>query len=539
MRKQIFVQGGVNGLFSTYMLYSVRNFQRQNGLPVTGVIDEATARALGLFSGSWADLTTGASGAKTLAVQRALVRLDLNLPGGVTGTYSTGTWYAIRMFQRIRGLPQTGVVDATTARLLGVLVAPDQESIWTNLGIGTSGQQIVTAQRALMNSGIYLRGGANGIFSEHMWYSVRNFQRRSGLRVTGTIDALTARALGLFDTSANGWLQLGLGSVGAAVTAAERALIGEGFGVGGAADRLFGADTYRGRAGVPTRPRSPGHRAHRSQHGACPRSVRRGTHRAGAGDGRGGGTLDRNGTGDVNIYHHASTRRRPPTSLPTLPSATTSSTTVAPSTSLDDAPPEVLGDLVWLDTDGDGLQDGDEPGIPGVTVVLLDSAGAVELARDETDQSGVYEFAGLSQGTYVLEVALDGYGVTVAHQGTDDELDSQVLTVDAVRGTARTDPVAFPTEHPDGFDFGLTTVEDGSQSTTTSSAATTTTVVTPTEPPPTTSTTVAATTTLAPATTTVPPTTAQPTTTPPTTAPPTTPSTTVPMSSTTATTVGG
>ena len=245
MRKSIFVQGGANGLYSTYMRYSVRNFQRQNGLPVTGVIDETTARALGLFSGGWTDLSTGATGAKARAVQLALVRLGLNLPGGVTGTYSTGTWYTIRTFQRLRGLPQTGVVDATTARLLGVLVAPAPNSIWTNLGRGASGSEVVAAQRALMDSGIYLNGGANGVYSDYMWYSVRNFQRRNGLRVTGSIDVLTARALGLFDTSSDGWTQLGIGSAGAAVTNAERALIAAGFGVGGGANSLFDADTYR------------------------------------------------------------------------------------------------------------------------------------------------------------------------------------------------------------------------------------------------------------------------------------------------------
>ena len=245
MRKSIFVQGGANGLYSTYMRYAVRNFQRQNGLPVTGVIDETTARALGLFSGGWTDLSTGATGAKAREVQLALVRLGLNLPGGVTGTYSTGTWYTIRTFQRLRGLPQTGVVDATTARLLGVLVAPAPNSIWTNLGRGASGSEVVAAQRALMDSGIYLNGGANGVYSDYMWYSVRNFQRRNGLRVTGSIDVLTARALGLFDTSSDGWTQLGIGSAGAAVTNAERALIAAGFGVGGGANSLFDADTYR------------------------------------------------------------------------------------------------------------------------------------------------------------------------------------------------------------------------------------------------------------------------------------------------------
>ena len=57
-------------------------------------------------------------------MQQALVRFGLNLPGGITGTYSIGTANSVRTFQRITGLPVTGIVDASTARALGVLVAP-------------------------------------------------------------------------------------------------------------------------------------------------------------------------------------------------------------------------------------------------------------------------------------------------------------------------------------------------------------------------------------------------------------------------------
>ncbi|MCB9390163.1 MAG: hypothetical protein H6512_11545 [Acidimicrobiia bacterium] len=32
--------------------------------------------------------------------------------------------------------------------------------------------------------------------------------------------------------------------------------------------------------------------------------------------------------------------------------------------------PASIGDRVWSDLDGDGIQDGDEPGIPGIIVIL-------------------------------------------------------------------------------------------------------------------------------------------------------------------------
>lgn len=66
-------------------------------------------------------------------------------------------------------------------------------------------------------------------------------------------------------------------------------------------------------------------------------------------------------------------------------------------------PGGVIGDAIWLDADGDGLQDAGEPGIPGVTVALLDAAGNV-IATVTTDANGNYAFTGLPDGTYTVWV---------------------------------------------------------------------------------------------------------------------------------------
>ena len=58
-----------------------------------------------------------------------------------------------------------------------------------------------------------------------------------------------------------------------------------------------------------------------------------------------------------------------------------------------------VGDRVWNDADGDGVQDAGEPGITGVTVELLDSTGNV-IATTITAGDGIYTFANLRAGTY-------------------------------------------------------------------------------------------------------------------------------------------
>ncbi|BDZ42033.1 hypothetical protein GCM10025865_13320 [Paraoerskovia sediminicola] len=54
--------------------------------------------------------------------------------------------------------------------------------------------------------------------------------------------------------------------------------------------------------------------------------------------------------------------------------------------------PLQIGNVVWFDADQDGIQDADEPPLPGVVVRLLDPQGT-ELATKTTDANGQYYFA--------------------------------------------------------------------------------------------------------------------------------------------------
>jgi SdrD B-like domain/Galactose oxidase, central domain/Kelch motif len=84
-----------------------------------------------------------------------------------------------------------------------------------------------------------------------------------------------------------------------------------------------------------------------------------------------------------------------------------------------------LGDRVWEDTDGDGVQDAGEPGAANVLVALYDGAGTF-LDATVTNASGTYVFANISVGaTYRLRfVPPTGQVLTAMDQGGDDLLDS-------------------------------------------------------------------------------------------------------------------
>ena len=76
-----------------------------------------------------------------------------------------------------------------------------------------------------------------------------------------------------------------------------------------------------------------------------------------------------------------------------------------------------IGDQIWSDDDNDSnnVIDGDDDPLAGVTVLLLDSSGAV-IARDETDGNGNYLFTGLPlDASYT--VLVDTATLPVSKQG--------------------------------------------------------------------------------------------------------------------------
>ncbi len=86
--------------------------------------------------------------------------------------------------------------------------------------------------------------------------------------------------------------------------------------------------------------------------------------------------------------------------------------------------PASLGDLVWLDTNGNGVQDAGEPGLNGITVKLYDSDDNL-LATTSTNSSGNYQFTHLAPGDYYVKfVPPAGYRITAKDQGSDDAVDS-------------------------------------------------------------------------------------------------------------------
>lgn len=269
----IALTGGADGVFGTGTTTAVKTFQTRQGYLATGTVNAATAAALGgvlvaappaapgLTPGNApaavvpavrgealvAGLKIGARGPGVQRVQEMLLKAGVSVVGGADGVYGALTANAIRSFQNSQGLTATGTVDQATLDALsaasGTTPSAPAPAV---LQRGSLGEAVKFAQQQLMNAGITVKGGADGVFGTNTAAAVSAFQQARGLSVNGTIDAATAAALAAPSSPAaavSPLLGLKSGSLGPSVQQLQQALIAAGVTVRGGADGIFGPAT--------------------------------------------------------------------------------------------------------------------------------------------------------------------------------------------------------------------------------------------------------------------------------------------------------
>lgn len=236
------VRGGADGIFGPVTTTAIAKFQEQMGLEVSGRLDARTAIALGIAvqdEGPNVASSTGNEAAAKIEpsptavdpssrlprrgdrneavalVQRALLAAGVDVLGGADGVFGSATEGAVKFYQRNVRRPATGVVDETTAQLLGLLAAP------TVPKRGDRGEEVATIQRALLDAGVTVRGGADGVFGSATESAITTFQSRLGLSSTGRLDLVTYFALvdGSTDTATGSTSKGPNGSSSAPITA--------------------------------------------------------------------------------------------------------------------------------------------------------------------------------------------------------------------------------------------------------------------------------------------------------------------------------
>ena len=261
------VVGGADGIFGVLTATALKSFQNANGLDTSGVVDEATAGVLatvGTGSGGSAHdpssnsspllgLRYGSIGSDVKALQEALIGAGISLRGGADGVFGPATRGALEQYQRAKGLSPSGVVDDATANALaspgGGSTSPTTSAL-VGLKAGSLGNTVKQLQQAMIDAGIKVRGGADGIFGPATKSALEQFQTSQGLTVSGTVDEATAAALASpkpvgaqnpTPSESGGFAEYG--EKGQRVLALQNALVTAGIPLRGGVDGDFGGGT--------------------------------------------------------------------------------------------------------------------------------------------------------------------------------------------------------------------------------------------------------------------------------------------------------
>ncbi len=192
LRELGYFSGEPDGAFSEATQRAVESFQMVNGLPITGVADGATLmRLMANAPITWTDFLTemsageGDTGLNVYVLQRRLGQMGY-FSGSCSATYGELTAQAVRRFQQVSGLEDTGRADpATWAAIYSRAVATTNRP--SALQFGDYGEAVTAVQNRLNALG-YFDNEVTGAFGYTTESAVRLFQMACGMEPSGALN---------------------------------------------------------------------------------------------------------------------------------------------------------------------------------------------------------------------------------------------------------------------------------------------------------------------------------------------------------------
>ncbi|MBR1584658.1 MAG: peptidoglycan-binding protein [Clostridia bacterium] len=189
---------------------AVKAVQNAYGLPETGEADEKTLAII--YGECYRPLTINSKGEEVKLLQEKLKELGY-YSGNVTGNYQDGTAKAVKAFQSACSIEASGVADVKTqeklyslsvrptptpspvpsptpARTASPTPGPRQE-FGKTLKYGSTGKDVQKVQQRLKDLGFFTYPKITDGFYKATQAAVEDFQKKNGLKATGTVDSDT------------------------------------------------------------------------------------------------------------------------------------------------------------------------------------------------------------------------------------------------------------------------------------------------------------------------------------------------------------
>lgn len=195
---------------------AVKHFQRQNELPMDGIVGNTTWDAIMSPDAKYYAVSKGTQGDDIQRIQQRLYELGyLASADLVTGNFGDSTETAVLKLQEVNGLEQDGKVGQKTINLIY------SDEIKANfLSYGEKSDVVLACQERLKELG-YLTTTPDGAYGDDTAVAVKQFQARNDLIVDGYLGPSTRVALNSSEARANGLM---LGERGDSVTRVQELL---------------------------------------------------------------------------------------------------------------------------------------------------------------------------------------------------------------------------------------------------------------------------------------------------------------------------
>ena len=183
LKDEGFYYGEVNGDMNANLTAAIRRYQIRSGLQVTGELNDETLRSLGIRSSGSSRPTTKVASPTPAPSEPPSDETETTTPAPPIQPFNNGP-------QGQQVFPSTPMGPASPP---GTLFA---DTPFATAPPGVQRNVIVSAQIALAQYGLY-REQIDGIYGPAMELSLRAYQARANLPVTGRLDLETLAALRL------------------------------------------------------------------------------------------------------------------------------------------------------------------------------------------------------------------------------------------------------------------------------------------------------------------------------------------------------